>query len=88
LLFSYGVHVVKPGHFADSLIKVNTKTKEIKIWEPKTDHMPSEPIYIPRPSSIAEDDGVLVTVALDAERRLSSLIVIDAQNMVELARAQ
>ncbi|KAL7935145.1 carotenoid oxygenase [Trichoderma chlorosporum] len=86
--YAYGIHVEKPGYFADSIIKVDTKSWTTKIWAPSVDHLPSEPIFVPRPNSTDEDDGVLLTVALDAKRRLSSLIVIDAKNMEELARAE
>ena len=50
--------------------------------------MPSEPIFVARPGARTEDDGVLLTMALDAEHRHSSLIIIDAKNMKELARAE
>jgi beta-carotene 15,15'-monooxygenase len=57
-----------------------------------------EPIFVPRPGSEAgdddasaggdrEDDGVLVSVALDVAAGRSVLVVIDATTMSELARA-
>ena len=87
--YAYGVHTAKPGYFTDSLIKVDTKARTSLVWEPKTNHLPSEPVFVANPTgSGAEDDGVLLTVAMDAERKKSSLIVIDAMTMVELGRAQ
>ena len=53
---------------------------------------PSEPIFAPRPGGTAEDDGVLLSVALDSSaekgRGQSALVVIDAQTMEEVARAE
>lgn len=50
--------------------------------------MPSEPIFVAHPNATEEEDGVLLTVALDAIRRTSALVVIDAKDMEELARAE
>lgn len=50
--------------------------------------MPSEPVFVAKPDPTAEDDGVLLTIALDAERSTSAMVVIDAQSMQEIGRAQ
>jgi beta-carotene 15,15'-monooxygenase len=55
----------------------------------------SEPIFVPREdgergssaSERSEDDGVVLTVALDDAEGHSTLLVLDAQTMTELARA-
>ncbi|KAF5021103.1 hypothetical protein F66182_6862 [Fusarium sp. NRRL 66182] len=86
--YTYGIHVETPGCFADSLIKIDTHTKEVKLWSPATKHLPCEPVFVPTPRSEHEDDGVVLTVAMDAAKRVSSLVVIDASTMVELGRAK
>lgn len=86
--YAYGIHIEKPGYFADSIVKIDTTTQTTKIWTPATDHLPSEPIFVASPNGTAEDDGVLLTVALDAKRKLSALVVIDAISMKELGRAE
>jgi torulene dioxygenase len=85
--YAYGIHSEKTGYFADSIIKVDTKKQSWKIWTPKTKQLPSEPIFIARPGATAEDDGVLLTVAMDSAEKKSSLVVIDATTMKELGRA-
>lgn len=87
-IFAYGIHVEKAGNFADSIIKIDTETKEWKIWVPEKRSVPSEPIFAPRPNATEEDDGVLLTVVLDTSVRQSSLVVIDAVTMEELGRAR
>jgi beta-carotene 15,15'-monooxygenase len=48
----------------------------------------SEPVFVPRPPPrSAEDDGVVVTVALDNAARRSVFVVIDGQTFEERARA-
>lgn len=87
--YAYGIHTEKPGYFTDSLIKIDTVAQTSLVWSPATNHLPSEPIFVANPTgSGVEDDGVLLTVAMDAERKRSSLIVINATTMVELGRAQ
>ena len=85
--FAYGIHVVKTGYFADSIIKIDTKTKGWKIWLPETKQLPTEPVFVPRPGAMAEDDGVLLVVVMDSVEKKSSLIVIDAVSMEEIAIA-
>lgn len=62
-----------------------------KFWR-IPDVTPSEPIFAPRPSGTSEDDGVLLSVALDSSaekgRGQSALIVVDAKTMQEVARAE
>jgi torulene dioxygenase len=87
--YAYGVHIEKPGYFADSIIKVDIEQKSTKIWMPENMNIvPSEAVMVPRPGGTKEDDGVLLTVVLDDERKLSSLVVLDACSMVEVARAE
>ena len=85
--YLYGIHLEKPGYFTDSLIKIDTHAQTSKVWVPSTNHLPSEPVFVANPEGTAEDDGVLLTVAMDAERRKSAMIVINATTMVELGRA-
>jgi torulene dioxygenase len=86
--YAYGIHVEKPGFFADSIIKIDVHTQTSKLWVPETNHLPSEPIFVARPGVEKEDDGVLLIVAMDEERELSSLVVIDACTMKEIGRAR
>ena len=48
---------------------------------------PSEPVFVPTPDAKAEDDGVLLSVVLDGRRRTGFLLVLNAQTMEEIARA-
>lgn len=47
-----------------------------------------EPVFVRRPDGVAEDDGVLLTVVLEPTRSSSSLVVLDARDLSEIARAR
>ncbi|KAF9766056.1 hypothetical protein IL306_001570 [Fusarium sp. DS 682] len=86
--YAYGIHVKQKGYFADSIIKIDTNEKAVKIWSPETRHLPSEPIFVKRPGAEAEDDGVLLTVVMSQKEKKSSLVVLDAVTLTEIARAR
>jgi all-trans-8'-apo-beta-carotenal 15,15'-oxygenase len=41
----------------------------------------SEPVFIPRPGAVAEDDGWLVLVVFNAATKCSDIAILDAQNI-------
>ncbi len=47
-----------------------------------------EPVFVPAPDATREDDGVILSVVLDGERGTSFLLVLDASDLGELARAR
>ena len=47
--------------------------------------MCGEPIFVTKPNSEEEDDGVLLTVVLFSKSEASSLVVLDAKSMTEAA---
>jgi beta,beta-carotene 9',10'-dioxygenase len=49
---------------------------------------PGEPVFVPAPDAKAEDEGVLLSVVLDARRETSFLLVLDAHDLGEIARAR
>ena len=49
---------------------------------------PGEPVFVAAPDGQGEDDGVLLSVVLDAHRGNSFLLVLDAATLTELARAE
>ena len=71
--------------FFDTVVKADVTTGETSTWR---DGYPGEPVYVGRPGRDEEDDGVLLTVVLEPERGASSLVVLDAATLTELARAR
>ncbi|PKS07421.1 hypothetical protein jhhlp_006024 [Lomentospora prolificans] len=72
----------------DSLIKTDTETREVLMWQGPIGHTPGEAIFCPHPNGISEDDGVLLSVVLDGLNQQSYLLCLDARTMKELGRAE
>ncbi|KAK4503271.1 hypothetical protein PRZ48_006699 [Zasmidium cellare] len=73
--------------FVDGLVKTDTHMQTCTYWE-KEKHTPGEPIFIPNPSGVAEDDGAILCVVLNDETGNSYLLCLDAQNMTEMGRVE
>ncbi len=72
--------------FMNRLQKHDLETGRTVSWQ-EPGCYPGEPVFIASPDCDGEDDGVILSVALDANRRQSCLLVLDAATMLERARA-
>ena len=71
----------------EQIRKIDTSGGERLSWsEPGC--YPGEPVFVARPGAEDEDDGILLSVVLDADKQTSFLLVLDAADLSELARAQ
>jgi carotenoid cleavage dioxygenase-like enzyme len=70
----------------EQIVKVDADDGSAISWS-KPGCSPSEPVFVARPGAEAEDDGVLLSVVLDTEREGSSLLVLDARSLEEIASA-
>lgn len=89
--FVYGLSIKKhdqekPGVFWNSIVKVSSLYPSEELQWSDLACFPSPPIFIPRPESTEEDDGVLMTQVLDVLRKRSFLLILDAHNFKELGR--
>jgi beta,beta-carotene 9',10'-dioxygenase len=89
-VFGCGAVDAAGTNFLDQLVRVDCATGAALTWnEPGT--YPGEPVVVARPAGAggtgAEDDGVVLSVALDAAAGTSCLLVLDAATLTELARA-
>ncbi|XP_020278000.1 carotenoid isomerooxygenase isoform X2 [Pseudomyrmex gracilis] len=70
-----------------TLIKVDIFQKTKKTWQEKGVY-PSEPIFVPNPNGTNEDDGVILSSLVWAEKETRvGLLILDAVTMTEIARA-
>jgi len=83
--YRYAWGVGAGSGFFDTIVKADVTTGETLTWR---DGYPGEPVYVGRPGRESEDDGVLLTVVLEPERGASSMVVLDAATLTELARAR
>lgn len=69
-----------------TLIKVDTFQKTKKMWQ-ENGVYPSEPIFVPNPNGKNEDDGVIVSSMVWAEKETHiGLLILDAVTFTEIAR--
>ena len=85
--YVYGAGPRRGGEFPDQIVKIDVERRETTVWqEPGT--YPGEPVFVPAPNAVPEDAGVLLSVVLDAAAGSSFLLVLDARDLSEMARAR
>ncbi|MBE9167087.1 carotenoid oxygenase family protein [Pleurocapsales cyanobacterium LEGE 06147] len=85
--FVYGGNSQQSHNFIDQLVKVDVKTGAIKSWQQQSCY-PGEPVFVAAPNASAEDEGVILSLVLDASQRKTFLLVLEAQSFEEIARAE
>jgi carotenoid cleavage dioxygenase-like enzyme len=75
-----------PGGWLERIVKVDTHEDSALSWS-EDGCFPGEPVFVARPGAEREDDGALLSVVLDAVAETSFLLVLDAADLGELARA-
>jgi beta,beta-carotene 9',10'-dioxygenase len=76
-----------PSGWLERIVKVDTHDGAALSWAERGCY-PGEPVFVARPDAQGEDDGVLLSVVLDAAAESSFLLVLDAADLHELARAR
>ena len=93
--YAYGVGVKDPKRsgFIDRVSKLDITRETLTHWGERGAY-PGEPVFVRRtvgvgggPASTREDDGVLLSVVFDARAKTSYLLVLDARDLTEIARA-
>jgi len=74
------------GGWLEKIARIDTETGESTAWS-QPGCYPGEPVFVAEPGAEAEDDGVLLSVVLDARAESSVLLVLDAATLEPLARA-
>lgn len=84
-VYGIGIHTDTPGEFLDQLVKVDVDGTSEMWHEPGT--YPGEPVFVPAPDAVHEDEGVVLSVVLDSVAEQSFLLVLDAASFEEIGRA-
>ncbi|KAF3926920.1 hypothetical protein ABW20_dc0106109 [Dactylellina cionopaga] len=85
--YVYAIAIRGKASWVDGIVKYDAETRTSIFWE-KHGHSPSEPIFVVDPNGKDEDDGVLLTVVLDGYAEKSYLLVLNAKDLTEVARAE
>jgi carotenoid cleavage dioxygenase-like enzyme len=86
-VYAVGVNAEKRKGFYNQLIKVDIESGKSRVWLDEQCY-PGEPVFVGAPGRSREDDGVILTVVLDAKLGNSFLLVLDAVSFEEIGRAQ
>jgi carotenoid cleavage dioxygenase-like enzyme len=84
--YVWGVGVGESGWLA-RIVRGDLEQRTTSAWS-EAGCYPGEPVFVARPGAGEEDDGVLLSVVLDSRSGLSFLLVLDAGDLSELARAE
>lgn len=87
--YTYGVShdASHDGILTNALVKLDVRSGVARSWSSPRCCV-GEPTFVPDPTGTQEDDGVLLTFIVDAARRRSAMIVLDARSMTEICRAE
>jgi beta,beta-carotene 9',10'-dioxygenase len=83
--YAYAGGLSDGAGFADQLVKADVESGAARIWR-ESGCYPGEPVFVPAPDQSREDDGVILSVVLDAPREHSFLLVLDADTFEQRAR--
>ncbi len=84
---AYGIGTRRAESFSDQLVKLDVDTGATATWHDDGCY-PGEPVFVPRPDATGEDDGLVLSVVLDAQDDTSFLLALDAESFSEIARAR
>jgi beta,beta-carotene 9',10'-dioxygenase len=85
--YAWGVGLGREASWLDRIVKADVVERRTSAWEEEGCY-PGEPVFVAAPDAEAEDEGVLLSIVLDARRGGSFLLVLDARSLDELARAE
>ena len=84
--YCYAHHPISLSEQA-GLYKIDVAAKTGKSWV-ENGCVPGEPIFAPRPGGEGEDDGIVLSLVLDYLNHRSFLLILDAADFTEIARAE
>lgn len=71
-----------------ALLKWDAETRHTTVWSAAPRGFMGEPVFVPRPQGQAEDDGWLIVLIYNAERRCSDVVILAAQDITAGPLAQ
>ncbi len=86
-VYSAGMRQDLPEVAYNQIVKVDTQSHVSMTWF-QDGCFPGEPVFVPTPGAATEDDGVILCLVLDTTTRTSFLLVLNARDFSEVARAQ
>ena len=85
-VYGCGVNAQHAHEFYNQIVKIDIANGSCTSWY-NEGHYPGEPVFVPSPDSKAEDDGLLLSVVLDTYSNTSYLLILNASNLGQVAKA-
>jgi carotenoid cleavage dioxygenase-like enzyme len=76
-----------PSGWLERVLKIDVEDGSATSWA-EDGCYPGEPVFVAAPGAEGEDQGVLLSIVLDERTSRSFLLVLDAADLRELARAE
>jgi carotenoid cleavage dioxygenase-like enzyme len=86
-VYAAGMRQDLPEVAYNQIVKADVESRVSLSWF-QDGCFPGEPIFVPAPGDVAEDDGVVLCLVLDTTAHSSFLLVLNAKDLSEIARAQ
>ena len=88
--FVYGTGFLeKDVIFENAIGKLDIKNKDVKLYKHSTTSYPGEGVFVKSPNAQDEDDGVILTLALESDLNKNSFLsVLDAKSFKQLTRIE
>ena len=86
----YGYALQAPGGIGDehaTLVKYDQASGDAEVHDFGAGREPGEPVFVPRATGSAEDDGWVLTYVYDAARDTSDFVILDAADFTAPRRA-
>jgi carotenoid cleavage dioxygenase-like enzyme len=84
--YVFGTASVEPTTFFDTLYKVDCDSGDTRRYH-EAGLFPGEPVFVPAPGDTPEDEGVVLSLAIDARAHTGRLLVLDAASLTLRASA-
>ncbi|MEC4894999.1 MAG: carotenoid oxygenase family protein [Oscillatoria sp. PMC 1051.18] len=80
-LFMGAAHQATGNAPLQAILKLNLTTGERQLWSAAPKGYVNEPIFVPKPNAISEDDGWVLTMVYDASHHRSDLVILDGRDL-------
>lgn len=84
--YVYGQGDADDDRNANELVKIDAKRGTVQTWTERSVYA-GEPAFVPAPDGEQEDDGMVLSILLDANAKQSALLALDGRSFEERARA-
>ncbi|MDJ0592908.1 MAG: carotenoid oxygenase family protein [Pleurocapsa sp. MO_226.B13] len=82
-LYLNASHAPKGNGPQQAIIKIDLETGERQLWSAAPRGFVGDLAFVPRPDSLQEDDGWLLTYVYDGAYHRSDLMILDARNLTQ-----